>query len=169
MSCVHTFFSPGDEENFTHRPGILHLHKSVMVDAFYVEFRDAHRHKAHFVLQTLRAAQTTRRQEINCMGPQQPITLSCLLNWLLKTGKLHQMLVDGCSPHPHSVPYTQPSPINISSLSLCVFVCVRVFCAPMWLHRVYLVTLLTCVLSCKQYLRKASKKELLIIQQSSVM
>ena len=65
--CEH-MVSPGDE-NFTHRPGILHLHKSVMVDAFCVVFRDAHRHKAHFVLQTLRAAQMTCKQEINCMRP----------------------------------------------------------------------------------------------------
>lgn len=68
MGCEHTLFSPGDEENFTHRPGILHLHKSVMVDAFGVVFRDAHRHRAHFVLQTLRGAQTTWRQEINYMS-----------------------------------------------------------------------------------------------------
>lgn len=33
MGCVHTLFNPGDEENFIHRPGILHPHKSVTVDA----------------------------------------------------------------------------------------------------------------------------------------
>lgn len=66
---MHTLFSPGDEEHFAHRPEILHLYKSVMLDAFCIEFRDAHRHKAHFVLQTLTLAPTTRRQEINYMWP----------------------------------------------------------------------------------------------------
>lgn len=34
--CKLDLLSPGDEEDFAHRPGILHLHKSVMVDAFCV-------------------------------------------------------------------------------------------------------------------------------------
>lgn len=49
-------FSACDEENFTQRPGILHLHKTVKVDVFCVVFIDARRHKAHFVLQTRGAA-----------------------------------------------------------------------------------------------------------------
>lgn len=163
MGCEHTLFSPGDEENFTHRPGILHLHKSVMVDAFGVVFRDAHRHRAHFVLQTLRGAQTTWRQEINYVSlavnytdlafkrPFKNRKTTPNAGWLLV----------------HHTPILYSTLCPLPSTSLCVCVCV--FCVPMCLHRVYLVTHLTCIWSCKLYLHKTSKKELLIIQQRSVM
>lgn len=62
MSCVHTLFTPCDGDSFTHRLGILHLHKSVMVEAVCVALRNAYGHTAPFVLQTL---YMTPQQEIN--------------------------------------------------------------------------------------------------------
>lgn len=130
----------GDDENFTHRPGILHLHKSVTVDAFCVVFRDAHRHKAHFVLNLSEQHRWHASRKLTAWG--------LAVNHTVLPFKLS----------------FQNRKITTNAGWLVARLCARAR-----LRRLYLVTLLTCILSCKLYLRKASKKELLIIHQRGVM
>ncbi len=98
----------------------------------------------------------------------QSIYLRCLFNCLLKTAE-NTAKAGGLVFHHTHILYPSLSPVPSGSFLFFVCVYIHVFCAPMCPHRVYLVTLLTCILSHKPNLRKASKKELLIIQQRSVM
>lgn len=164
MVCEHTLFSPGDEGNFRHRLGILHLHKSVTVHGFCVAFRDAHRHTEHTLCCT-----TSLPSSDNTKAGNQTYKLASQLHsagflktafwkpenytkrWLTASSP---ELPPSPPPFLRSAPCLPPSP----SLSVCVL---RV---PVCLGKVYLVTASTWISSCEPYLRKPSKKELLIIE-----
>lgn len=126
MVCEHTLFSPGDEGNFTHRPGILHLHKSVTVHGFCVVFRDAHRHTEHTLCCT-----TSQPSSDNTKAGNQTYKRASQLHsacffkmafW--KQQNYTKRWLTACSPEPPSspppflcsAPCLPPSP----SLSVCV-------------------------------------------------
>lgn len=76
--CEHTLFSPGAEGNFTHRQGIQHFHKSVMVDACCAAFTQMSTDTEHTLCCALTLSVPHERHEcrILTVWAEQSITLS---------------------------------------------------------------------------------------------
>lgn len=130
--------SLGDEGNFTRGPGILHLRKSVKVNARCGESTDARGHSKH----SSADAEQCRHHTASGNQLHEPRSHKC---WgaIWKEQSCTNYQLSGGLLHPDS-----PS-LNVTF---------SVFSAPVCHQAVYLVTSWTCISGCKSYLRKSSKK-----------